>query len=158
MKANPAREHSARVSSGVAEFFSQDYTFRLMKRLPLILVLSLFSLPAIASKVPDSAWQSGTLVDITDEQRAVTTEHQHVSGSRRHSTTMDSSYTIPHYIIEANGYTYEAIAKGGARRRRLSVTINGPLKYAFVGADLFIQDEQGKEHKMTILKKTLKPS
>ena len=60
------------------------------------------------------------------------------------------------YLIETDKYVYEAIANGMDRRRVLPVTINGPLKYAFVGTDLYIQDEKGKEHKMT-LKKALKP-
>jgi len=119
----------------------------------LALAFLILSLLAQAAKVPDSAWQAGTLADISDEQRAVTTQREHAYGSRRHSTTTDTSYQIPHYIIEANGY--EAIGNGGDRRRRLPFTINGPLKYAIVGADLYIQDEQGKQHKMTVLKKTL---
>jgi hypothetical protein len=122
----------------------------------LAIVLLLISSLAVAAKVPDSAWQTGTLTDITDEQRAVTTEHEHAYGSHRHSTTTDNSYSIPHYTIETDKYFYEAIANGGDRRRRLVLTVNGPLKYALIATDLYIQDEQGKEHKMTILKKTLK--
>lgn len=118
--------------------------------------LLLASLPAIAAKVPADAWQTGTLADISDEQRAVTTEHEHTYGTHRNSTTTDSSYVVPHYILETDKYTYEAIANGGDRRRRLAVTVNGPLKYALVGTDFYIQDEQGKEHKMTVLKKTLR--
>jgi hypothetical protein len=125
-------------------------------RLTLAVLFFFLSSLVFATKIPDSSWQPGTLTSIDDEQLAVTTEHEHAYGSHRHSTTTDTSYTIPHYFIDATGYTYETIANGGDRRRSLSVTINGPLKYAFVGTDLYIQDEQGKEHKMTILKKTFK--
>jgi hypothetical protein len=122
----------------------------------LAIVLLLISLVGFATRLPDSAWQTGTLTDITDERRTVTTEHEHTYGSHRHSTTTDNSYSIPHYTIEIDKYIYEAIANGGDRRRRLAVTVNGPLKYVLLGTDLYIQDEQGKEHKMTVLKETLK--
>jgi hypothetical protein len=124
-------------------------------RLTLALLL-LLSLRAFAAKVPDSPWENGTLTDITDEQHVVTTQSEHSYGSHRHSTTTDNSYSIPHYTIETDKYINEAIANGGSRRRKLAVTINGPLNYALIGNDFYIQDEHGKEHKMTVLKKTLK--
>jgi hypothetical protein len=125
-------------------------------RLPLAVVLLLIAIPAFAAKVPADAWQTGTLTDIVDEQKAVTNEHTHTYGNRQHSTTTDASYLIPHYLIETDKYVYEAIANSGDRRRTLTVTVNGPLKYALLGNDLYVQDEKGKEHKMTVLKKTLK--
>jgi hypothetical protein len=119
-------------------------------------IFLLIAVPAIAAKVPVDAWQTGTLTDIVDEQRPVTTQHEHTYGTHHQSTTTDASYTVPHYLIETDKHVYEVIANGGDRRRVLPVTVNGPLKYALIGTDLYIQDEKGKEHKMTVLRKTLK--
>ena len=38
------------------------------------------------------------------------------------------------------------------------VTVNGPIKFAIVKNDFYIQDDQGKEHKLVLVKKTMKPS
>lgn len=119
----------------------------------LCVLLAVLSIPALASsKVPESEWQTGTLQDVQQEERSYTTEHYH---SKR-TTIAEHPYSIPHYTIETDKYLYETIANGGDRRRALPVTVNGPLKYALIGNDFYIQDEQGKEHKMTVLKKTLK--
>jgi hypothetical protein len=42
------------------------------------------------------------------------------------------------------------------RDRRPSVTVNGPVKFALAKGDFYIQDEQGKEYKQVLAKKTLK--
>jgi hypothetical protein len=134
--------------------FAEKCAPRDMRICPILLLLTV--LHAVAAKVPDSSWQTGILTDLVDETHTVNTEYEHAYGTHRHSTSTESSYTIPHYIIETDKYIYEAIANGGYRRRVLNLTVNSPLKYAIVGTAFYIQDEDGKERKMTILKKTLK--
>jgi hypothetical protein len=97
-------------------------------RLKLAFILLLTVIPAVAAKVPTDAWQTGTLTDIVDEQRAVTNAHQHTYGTHQSSTTRDASYTIPHYLIETDKYVYEAIANGWDRRRTLSSHDQWPLE------------------------------
>ena len=38
----------------------------------------------------------------------------------------------------------------------LNVTINAPVKFAIENADCYLLDDQGKEHKLVVEKKTLK--
>jgi hypothetical protein len=38
----------------------------------------------------------------------------------------------------------------------LLFTVNGPIKFAFVKSDLYIQDENGKEIEVKLTKKTLR--
>lgn len=40
--------------------------------------------------------------------------------------------------------------------KALNVTINGPVKFAVVGMDLYLVDDVGKVHKLAIATKTLK--
>lgn len=40
--------------------------------------------------------------------------------------------------------------------RRAKLTVNGPVKYAVKKCNLFVVDEDGKEHEIEIVKKTLK--
>jgi len=129
-----------------------------MKTALLGCALLLAPTAVFGGKVPAEAWRPGTLADILDEQHTRTTGHTHTHGNRSTSTTTESTYSVPHYVIETDEYRYEVIGNGGDRRRALPVTINGPIKYAIVGTDLFVQDERGKEHKMTLVRKTLKVS
>jgi len=39
----------------------------------------------------------------------------------------------------------------------LNVTINAPVKFAVEGGDCYLMDDEGKEHKLVVEKKTLKP-
>ena len=67
-------------------------------------------------------------------------------------------YSVPHYIIETDSYIYEIVhTRGHARKKaRMPVTVNGPMKFAIINSDFYLQDEQGQEYKMVVVKKTLK--
>jgi hypothetical protein len=114
----------------------------------------LASLPAFANKVPDSARRVGTLKDVTQEERSST------SGTMNngHGSLHGSNYSVPHYIIETDTYIYEVEhTRGHARKKaHMPVTVNGPIKFAIVNLDFYVQDEQGQEYKMDVVKKTLK--
>ena len=71
-----------------------------------------------------------------------------------------SEYSIPHYVIETDSYIYEVVhTRGHSRKKaRMPVTVNGPIKFAVVNSDFYVQDEQGQEYKMAIVKKTLRTS
>ncbi len=68
-------------------------------------------------------------------------------------------YPIVQYSIETDTYTYEAnLVLKHAKDKQPPVTVNGPIKFAIIKNDFYIQDEQGKEHKLVLVKKTLKES
>lgn len=125
-----------------------------MKRLSAVLASTLFLAAAgLAAKVPADAWQSGTL---TDSQESW---HSRTVGTLNNGNGMlvGREYPIVHYTIDTPGHVYEAdLALRHRRDKQPSLTVNGPIKFAVVKSDLYIQDEDGKEIKLTLTKKTLK--
>ncbi len=118
--------------------------------LPLIAVLLfLFVSPSFASKIPADAWQTGTLVSSEESW------HSRVAGAN--GMVEGREYPIVHYVIDTPQYTYEAnLALKHQRAKRPALTVNGPIRFAFVKSDLYIQDENGKEIEVKLTKKTLK--
>jgi hypothetical protein len=131
-----------------------------MTRLTLVFLLLIsFSAAATAEKVPSDAWQTGTLKDTSDSWHSrsagfVNGNHGNLNGSM-----VSREYPIVHYVVDAGQYIYEAdLVLRHKANKRPAVTINGPITFAVVKSDFFIQDEQGKEHKLQLAKKTLKTS
>jgi hypothetical protein len=122
-----------------------------MKRLLLPLVailLFLFASPSFAAKIPADAWQTGTLTSSEESW------HSRVAGVN--GMVVGREYPIVHYVIDAPQYTYEAdLALRRQRDKRPALTVNGPIKFAFVKSDLYIQDENGREIEVKLTKKTL---
>lgn len=114
--------------------------------LPLLAILLMVS--CAAAKVPDSAWQTGTLKDLTTDRES---KLLGVNGM-----LVQAQFVITHYFIESSTYIYEADLRSRAKDKQPPVTVNGPIRFALVGNDFYIQDEQGKEHKLMLVKKTLK--
>jgi hypothetical protein len=117
-----------------------------MKRILPLLVVLLVSYAT--AKVPDSAWQTGTLKDLTTDRES------RLLGAN--GMLVQAQFIITHYFIESSAYTYEADLRSRARDKQPPVTVNGSIKFALVGSDFYIQDEDGKEHKLMLVKKTLK--
>jgi hypothetical protein len=110
--------------------------------------MALFASAAFSAKIPATAWQAGTLTDLTTD-----TESKIVG---LNGMLVQGHYVITHYFIESADYIYEANLVLHARDKQPPVTVNGPIKFALAGTDFYIQDEQGKEHKLALVKKTLK--
>ncbi len=122
----------------------------------LVSLLLLFAVApttaAAANKIPDSAWQTGTLRDVT------TDTHSRVVGmiNNGHGMVGTQIRIVWHYTIDGNQYAYQADRTTRGRKKPLDVTINAPIKFAVVGMDLYLKDEAGKVHKLAIATKTLK--
>jgi len=121
-----------------------------MKRpLSLAITVSLLFSFALAAKIPADAWQTGTLVSSEESW------HSRVAGAN--GMVVGREYPIVHYVIDTPQYTYEAdLVLRHQRDKRPALTVNGPIKFAFVKSDLYIQDENGKEIEVKLTKKTLK--
>jgi hypothetical protein len=121
-----------------------------MVALYLVLVLQSATL---AAKVPADAWQTGKLTDTSETWHSPTVGTLNSSGG----LLVGREYPIVTYLIETDTYTYEAeLALRHKGDKRPSLTVNGPIKFAIVKSDFFIQDEAGKEYKLALTKKTLK--
>jgi hypothetical protein len=70
-----------------------------------------------------------------------------------HERRNDATY----YAIESGDLIY-VIKRTLTRRsdKQLNLTINGPVKFAVEGEDVYLMAEDGKEHKLTLESKRLK--
>lgn len=124
-----------------------------MNRLRLTLALLCLSITVHAAKVPDTAWQTGTLRDM-----------QSTTGSRVYGVMNDghgvlgqSSYLVMHYVIEGPGYVYQAnLLLRGRHPKQLLVTVHGPIQFAMVGHDFYIKDDEGKPQKLIFVGRALR--
>lgn len=120
------------------------------------LLLLCFCTLALAKDNPRE-WKSGTLVDVTMEKNSKLIGAMNgANGNFSRGITQrrdDSTY----YYIDAGDLTY--IAKRTLTHhhdKQLNVTVNAPVKYAISGNDLYLLDEDGKEHKLSIEEKIAK--
>ena len=61
------------------------------------------------------------------------------------------------FLIEGDTYAYWAQERLRFRwSKAANLTVNGPVKYALEKRKLFVIDEDGKEHEMEVVKKTLR--
>lgn len=74
-----------------------------------------------------------------------------------HGAMNSHEYPIVQYTIDAGAYVYQVnLVLHNDREKRPAVTIKAPIKFALEKSDFYIQDEQGKQYKLVIDKKTLK--
>jgi hypothetical protein len=117
-----------------------------------VIILLLAVLPAIAAKVPADGWQTGTLKDSSESWHSRTVGTVNASGG----LLVGRDYPVMRYVIDAGSYSYEAeLALRHRHDKQPSVTVNGSIKFAILESDFYIQDEQSKEFKLVLVKKTL---
>ena len=76
-----------------------------MKRLARLVLLAGLVGPAYAARIPDSAWQDGTLQGMTTDSQS----RLHGVANNGHAVLATSVVVVTHYIIDGpGGYTYEA--------------------------------------------------
>jgi hypothetical protein len=124
-----------------------------MKALAVLALVVGMASPALAVKIPDSEWQTGTLREIA------TDSHSRLHGVSNGGIGVlnTSIYVVTHYVIDGPGYTYEANrVPSGRHPRQLLVTVHGPIKFALVGHDFYIQDDEGKTQKLIFVERALK--
>jgi pyruvate dehydrogenase complex dehydrogenase (E1) component len=124
-----------------------------MKAILCVLLVGTLVAPCLAEKIRDSDWQTGKLVDVRFEKDSrivgVANQHSGVITQRRN----DSTY----YEIDAGEIVY--VVKQSLTHRhdkQLKLTVNAPVKFAIVKDDFYLLDEDGKQQKLSIEKKTLK--
>ncbi len=123
-----------------------------MKKSVLVLLLLCLVRMASATKIPDSAWQTGTLREITSDSVSRLAGYS----NRGHAAIATHQIVTMHYVIDGPGYTYQAGMVLGGRNKQLLVTVRGPIKFALVGHDFYIQDEEGKTKKLVFVTKEIR--
>lgn len=124
-----------------------------MRALLCAFLIAAFAAPCVAEKIHDSDWKTGKLTDVRFEKDSrvvgVANRNNGVVTQRRN----DSTY----YEIDAGDLVY--VVKQTLRHRgdkQLKLTVNAPVKFAIVKDDFYVLDEDGKQQKLSIEKKTLK--
>jgi hypothetical protein len=112
-------------------------------------------------------WQTGKVLD-TNRQRyfAGTVGNSNSNGTvdssgNYHGNSSGGETAIYRvfetFVIEGDQYVYLAQERLRWRwSKAANVTVNGAVKYAVEKRKLFVMDEDGKEHEMEIVKKTLR--
>jgi hypothetical protein len=110
-------------------------------------VLSLLALALMGAK--DRVWQTGTLIEEA--------ETREIAGGTPLAFATGGGYVIQG---QGTGYTVALSVLPSALPRdasRPSVTIHGPIKYCYDKGRFYIEDEEGQEFEMTIIRKEALP-
>jgi hypothetical protein len=120
----------------------------------------------ITSAEKQHEWLVGKLLD-SESSRAFagTVGNSNTNGNTQngyyHGNTNGSQVAIYHhyetFVIEGDGYIYE-VEERKRPSKAANLTVNGPVKYAVEKRKLYVLDDDGKQHEMEIIKKTLKTS
>lgn len=127
--------------------------------------MSAASLNVLGAEKPRD-WQTGKVLD-TQRQRyfAGTVGDSHSSGTigdgRYNGTSNDRQTAVyrvfENFVIEGDQYVYLAQERLRWRwSKAANVTVNGTVKYAIEKRKLVLIDEDGKEHELEVVKKTLR--
>jgi hypothetical protein len=110
---------------------------------------------SVASLAKDRAWTTGSLVDSQTERGTRTVGIPSTIGSGPMIATLRNDVTL--YTIDDGKYLW-VVGRRMLRKndKPLDLTVNGSVKFAIEKADCYLLDDEGKEHKLTVEKKTLK--
>jgi hypothetical protein len=111
-----------------------------MSKPSIALFVCLTMLPLFAASGKNRGWQDGKLTDIS-------TEPYFVEGIQFDRIT---------YTIDSGKYIYQAAHTHRRRDKALPLTVNGPIKFAMEKSVFYVLDDEGKEHELKFVKKTLK--
>jgi hypothetical protein len=112
-------------------------------------------------------WQDGKVLDSQRSRYFAgtvgdSTSRGTVDDSGNYRGQTDGSSTAVYrvfetFVIEGDKYVYLGQERLRWRwSKAANLTVNGPVKYAVEKRKLFVMDEDGKEHEMEIVKKTLR--
>lgn len=119
-----------------------------------------------ADKIKNRDWQTGKVLDsqrnryfagtVGDANTTIPNEATGLPTSTYSSQTAVYR-TYETFLIEGDKYAYVAQERLHWKwSKPANLTVNGPVKYAVEKQTLFVVDEDGKEHEMEIVKKTLR--
>ena len=124
-----------------------------MKRLQCGLLLLVVC--SVVSLAKDRTWTTGTLVDSETERGTRTVGIPSTIGSGPMIATLRNDVTL--YTIDDGKYLWVVSRRMLKKHDKpLNLTINAPVKFAIEKEDCYLLDDEGKEHKLVVEKKTLK--
>lgn len=119
-----------------------------MKRsLPFFLVIFCFALSLTPLHAKDREWQTGLLIDV---------QSQNIGRLYQGTTLRHDTWE---YSIDDGKYVWVLQRELHLRGDKpLFVTVNAPVKFVIDKHDAYLLDDDGKEHKLSLLSKMLKKS
>ena len=132
-----------------------------------VLIALLMSVSGLAATEKQRDWQTGKVLDSERSRYFAGT----VGGSNTNGTISENgtysgntsgSQTAVYrvyetFVIEGDTYVYQAQEHIKWRwSKPANLTVNGPVKFAIEKRKLYVIDDDGKEHEMEIVKKTLR--
>jgi hypothetical protein len=132
-----------------------------MKSTFIALILAVIPLAVVAS-ARDRVWQMGKVLDTRENAWfAGVTSWSDTYGTHRERTTVAfarARYADRQYfVIEGDTTVYQARERLWWRwSKPADVAVNGAVRYAVDKRKLVVVDDEGKEHQMEIVKRTLK--
>ena len=116
-----------------------------MRRTLLVVFVLLVAAAGLTAAKRPRQWQTGKLMNVGSEDKV-----RLVYGTSHR-------YEVWTYTIDDGKFVWDVGRELHLRGDSpLDVTVNTPVKFAIEGHDCFLQDEHEKEHKLFVLKKTLK--
>jgi hypothetical protein len=141
-----------------------------MQKAKLLLFVIVLTITTTIAADKQRDWQMGKVVDTErnryfagtfgNSQTAGTVQANGNNGTYQGTTTSTDTAVYRVYetfIIE--GETYAYVAQERLRwkwSKPANLTMNGPVKYAVEKRKLYVIDDDGKEHKMEVVKRVLK--
>ena len=114
----------------------------------VIAVLCLSASNSLGTPEKKRDWQEGKLTDIQTEP--------YTYGSIVEGTGHMHQAERITYLIDDGKYIYAASHTHRRRDKALPVTVNAKIKFALEKSKFYILDEDGEEHELKFVKKTLK--
>ena len=124
------------------------YSRRLRALLSLILIL-LAVVPFAHAKEKYRDWQDGILMDSSTDKGT------RLLGDANGLLTFRND-VIYYQIDTAKTAYFVARTLRSRKDKALDVTVNGLVRFAIDGSTCYLRDEEGKEHKLSVEKKTAK--
>lgn len=132
-----------------------------------VLTALLLSMCALATAEKQRDWKTGKVLDSERSRYFAGTvggsnTNGTVSENGTYSGNTNGSQTAVYrvyetFVIEGDTEAYQAQEHIKWRwSKAANLTVNGPVKYAIEKRKLYVIDEDGKEHEMEIVKKTLR--
>lgn len=117
---------------------------------PCGLVACLLVAGILSAKEP--AWKQGKLINLDVGSFTRTTSSPYVNHGQI-ITHRDRVFT---YSVDGGDKIYEAEEVGGPSAKAIHVDVNGPVEYWIDKDHLYIKDQDGKSHKLDLVKTTRK--
>ena len=122
-------------------------------KLGVICFLAISQLGSAGNKNVLRSWQAGKVADISDERVYAGSVEMPYSVFGERSAMYRRTWT---YTIDAGDTLYIVREVLSSRAKPCELSVNGPVRFA-IDKFFYIKDDAGKEHKLEIAKKVLKP-